>query len=169
MNHTLCRYTSGQGAKLARFVLPIAIRTYAKWVDPESASAWAHSEHGVDAWDARLDDATTHVLAFERPDQSVAACAFVRVTAETAYFGGLYVEDGGRGLGSSLSAERVRISCESGARTAVMLIRETNAPARALAEKAGFVMVAEEPCARLSSVPRLLYAMPLDAQVLIPA
>lgn len=161
MAYTLCRYGPGREAKLARFALPIAIRTYAKWVDSPSATAWAHLEHGADAWNARLVDATTHVLVCERPDESIAACAFVRIADHTAHFGGLYVEDAGRGLGTLLRDERLRISRETGARTAVMLIRETNEPARALAAKAGFTMVDVRPCTQLSAVPRLVYAMPL--------
>ena len=169
MSYTLGRYKLGQGAKLASFVLPIASRTYAKWVDPESASAWARSEHGMEAWTARLGDARTHVLVCERPDGSIAACAFVRVTDGVAHFGGLYVEDVGCGLGRRLCDERLRISREAGAHTAVMLIRKTNEPARALAAKAGFSMVDEDPCARLSTVPRLVYEMRLNAQILVPA
>lgn len=157
------RYTSGQGEGLARFVLPIATRTYAKWVDPASARDWAHSEHGVDAWNLRLDDPATHVLVFERLDESIAACAFVRLRGETAHFGGLYVEDVGCGLGRMLSGERLHISREAGARTAFMLIRATNAPARALAAKAGFVMAHEDPCVRLTTVPRLVYTMSLES------
>ena len=57
----------------------------------------------------------------------------------------------------------------AGAATAVMLIRETNAPARKLAERAGFELVAEDPCSRLSAVPRLLYAKPLETPALLPA
>ena len=150
-------------------MLPIATRTYAKWVDPASAGQWAESEHGADSWNARLDDSQTHVLAFERPDGSVAACAFVRLRGETAHFGGLYVQDAGCGLGRQLCDERLRISREAGVRTAFMLIRATNEPARALAGKAGFSMAHEEPCARLATVPRLVYTMPLEAPALLPA
>lgn len=164
----MCRYAAGRGEKLAQFVLPIATRTYANWVDAGSAVAWANSEHGVDAWNARLADPGTHVLACERPDDSLAACAFVRISGATARFGGLYVADAGRGLGSRLSAERLRISREAGARTAYMLIRATNTPARALAEKAGFAMAHEDPCARLASVPRLVYTMALEVPALLP-
>lgn len=165
----MCRYTSGQGENLARFALPIATRTYAKWVDPASAREWAHAEHGADAWNARLADPATHVLACERPDGSIAACAFVRLSGGTAHFGGLYVADAGSGLGTRLCDERLRISRDAGARTAYMLIRATNAPARALAEKAGFAVAHEDPCPRLASVPRLVYTMPLDVQSLLPA
>jgi L-amino acid N-acyltransferase YncA len=163
------RYESGQGDKMAAFVLPIATRTYAEWVDPASAELWARSEHGAGAWTARLDDATTHVLVCERTDGSIAACAFVRISGETAFFGGLYVQDVGCGLGSLLRDERLRISSDAGARTAVMLIRETNAPARMLAQKAGFEMDGEDPCTRLSTVPRLVYRKPLNAPALVPA
>ena len=169
MGYTLSRYAFGQGERRARFVVPIASSTYAKWADPASASDWASVEHGTQAWDSRLGDASTHVLVCERDDASVAGCAFVRLTEETAFFGGLYVEDTGRGLGRWLRDERLRISRDAGSRTAMMLIRESNAPARALAEKAGFVMVAEDPCTRLSTVPRLVYTMPLNAPALIPA
>lgn len=44
-----------------------------------------------------------------------------------------------------------------------MLIRATNGTARAIAEKAGFVHVGELPCERLSTVPRLVYAMELKS------
>lgn len=169
MNYRLCRYESGQGEKLNRFVLPIASRTYAKWTDPASARAWARSEHGVEAWDARLGDPSTHVLVYERPDESVAACAFVRIAGETAHLGGLYVEDVGCGLGRMLRDERLRIGRESGARTALMLVRQANEPARAHAEKAGFALLGEDPCTLLSTLPRLVYAMALDAPVLLPA
>lgn len=169
MSYTLRRYGLGQGTKLACFVLPIAGKTYSKWVDPASAGAWALAEHGVAAWDARLEDPATHVLVCERPDGSIAACAFVRLRGDTAHFGGLYVEDVSCGLGKLLCQERIRISRESGVRRAVMLIRATNGPARALAAKAGFTAVDEDPCARLSTVPRLVYAMSLDAPVLLPA
>lgn len=169
MNYTLCRYTPHQAGKLAAFVLPIAGRTYARWVDPVSARAWALSEHGVDAWGARLGDTATHVLAYERPDASVAACAFVRITDTTAHFGGLYVQDAGCGLGTLLYTERLRISRESGVHTAVMLIRATNGPARALAEKAGFTAAGEDPCSQLSSVPRMRYSMQLETPALVPA
>lgn len=165
----MCRYGLGQAESLARFVVPIASRTYAMWADPVSAGAWASVEHGVHAWTSRLEDMATHVLAFERPDTSIAACAFVRISEGVAHFGGLYVEDVARGLGGRLGDERLRISREAGARTAMMRIRESNAPARALAEKAGFSMVDEDPCARLSGVRRLVYAKPLDAPALVPA
>ena len=168
MSYKLCRYELGQGEKLNRFVLPIASRTYAKWVDTAAARAWAQSEHGVAAWNARLEDASTHVLVYERPDESIAACAFVRVTDETAYFGGLYVEDVGRGLGRMLRDERLRIGRESGARTALMLVRQTNELARTHAEKAGFAMVGQQPCTLLSTVPRLVYAMTLNTPALLP-
>jgi L-amino acid N-acyltransferase YncA len=163
MSYSLHRYGSGQGKRLARFVLPIACRTYAQWVDAAPARAWARFEHGVQAWNARLDDPFTHVLVCERTNGSIAACAFVQITGETAYFGGLYVEDTGRGLATSLREERLRIARESGARTALMVIRRTNEPARILAEKAGFSVVGEKPCALLPTVPRLVYAMALDA------
>lgn len=167
MSYTLRRYESGQADELAEFVLPIATRTYANWVDPIAAGVWADAEHGTAAWNSRLDDASTHVVVCERTDGSIAACAFVRISDSTAFLGGLYVEDVSCGLGTLLRDERLRIGREAGALTAVMLIRETNGPARKLAEKAGFEMVAEDPCARLSTVPRLLYAKPLDA--LLPA
>ena len=166
VGYTLFRYGIGQGEKLAHFVLPIATRTYAKWVDAASARTWASSEHGADAWNTRLDNPATHVLACERGDSSVAACAFVRVTDGTAYFGGLYVEDTGRGLGSRLRDERLRISHEAGAHTAVMLIRQTNEPARLLAERAGFEVVGTDACTRLSAVPRLRYAKSLQTTLL---
>ena len=169
MGYTVARYGIGQAERLAHFVLPIAVRTYAKWVDRESASAWAQTEHDARAWNSRLADPSTHVLAAEREDASIAACAFVRLTAETAFFGGLYVEDTGRGLGALLRDERIRISREAGARAALMLIRETNAPARALAEKAGFTTVGEDPCTRLAAVPRLVYRLPLSTPALTTA
>jgi ribosomal protein S18 acetylase RimI-like enzyme len=169
MNYSLRRYTSGQAEKLARFVVPIASRTYANWVDESSAALWAGLEHGVSSWTARLDDSATHVLAYERPDTSLAACGFVRLRDDTAYLGGLYVEDAGRGLGSMLIDERLRIGRESGALTAVMLIRETNTPARVLASKAGFDAVGEDPCGRLSMVPRLVYTKRLNASVAVSA
>ena len=159
MSYKLCRYEPGQGDMLSRFVLPIAGRTYAKWVDTASAHEWARSEHGVHAWNARLADSSTYVLVYERPDESIAACAFVRITDEMAYLGGLYVEDIGRGLGRMLRDERLRIGRHAGARTAVMLVRQTNEPARNHAEKAGFSMVGEESCTQLPTVPRLVYAM----------
>jgi L-amino acid N-acyltransferase YncA len=168
VSYTLCRYGSGQGDKLADFVLPIASRTYAEWVDPQSAWGWAIAEHGAHVWSARLDDASTHVLVCERPDASMAACAFVRIRETTAFFGGLYVADVARGLGTLLRDERLRISREAGARTAVMLIRETNRPARILATKAGFEMVGEDPCTSLTAVPRLVYEKPLEASRLVP-
>ncbi|WP_313675143.1 GNAT family N-acetyltransferase [Mycolicibacterium sp.] len=114
-------------------------------------------------------DSSTHVLVCERPAGSIAACAFVQITEETAYFGGLYVEDVGRGLGTMLVTERLRIARESGARTALMLVRQTNEPARNHAEKAGFSVVGEKPCQLVSTVPRLVYAMALDAPALVPA
>lgn len=163
------RYGSGPADKLACFVLPIAARTYADWVDPESADRWARSEHGVDAWRARLESVGTHVLVCERPDVSIAACAFVRVTDRTAFLGGLYVEDTGRGLGSRLRDARLRIGSAAGADTAVMLIRETNLPARILAEKAGFEVRGHDPCTRLATVPRLVYAKALNAPALVSA
>lgn len=169
MSYSLHRYASGQAEKLARFVVPIASRTYANWVDPESASRWADAEHGVPAWEVRLDDSATHVLVFERTDASIAACGFVRVSADTAYLGGLYVEDTGCGLGRRLLAERLRIGHESGALTAFMLIRETNTPARVLAQKAGFEAIDQDPCGRLSTVPRLVYTKRLTAAVPVPA
>ncbi len=169
MGYSLHRYAPGQAEKLARFVVPIAIRTYAKWVDDDSASVWAGTEHGAAAWQARLDDSATHVMVYERPDGSIAASGFVRVRAETAYLGGLYVQDVGRGLGRRLLDERLIIGRESGARTAVMLIRETNTPARLLAQKAGFEAVDHDPCGRLSTVPRLVYTKRLDAAVPVPA
>lgn len=169
MGYTLCRYGLSQAENLARFVVPIASRTYAKWIEAAAAGEWAGVEHGVQAWTLRLEDPATHVLAFERPDASIAACAFVRISGEVAHFGGLYVEDVARGLGGRLRDERLRISLEAGAKTAVMRIRESNAPARALAEKAGFTIVEEDPCARLSAVRRLVYAKPLDVPVLVPA
>lgn len=168
VSYTLHRYEPGTGDKLAGFVLPIATRTYANWADPLAAGVWARSEHGADAWNARLEDAATHVLVCERADASIAACAFVRIREATAFFGGLYVEDVGCGLGTQLRDERLRISREAGARTAVMLIRETNAPARILAEKAGFETVGDDPCTRLSTVHRLVYEKPLDAPALVP-
>lgn len=164
----MARCGIGQAERLASFVLPIAVRTYAKWVEPQSASTWAETEHGARAWDSRLADPATHVVAVERENDSIAACAFVRLTTETAFFGGLYVEDTGRGLGSFLRDERIRISREAGALTALMLIRETNAPARALAEKAGFAMVAEDPCTRLAAVPRLVYRLTLNLPAPVP-
>ena len=166
MGYTLRRYGSGQGAILADFVVPIAIRTYATWVDSGSARAWARAEHGAEAWTARVEDPATHVLVCERPDTSIAACAFVRIAYETAHFGGLYVEDRGCGLGSRLRDERLRIGLEAGARTAVMRIRETNELARQLAEKAGFEIIGTDPCTRLSAVPRLLYSKELSVPVL---
>lgn len=169
MRYSLHRYAPGRAGKLARFVVPIASRTYAEWVDLSLATLWAGVEHGVSAWDARLGDSATHVLVFERPDTSIAACGFVRVTDESAYLGGLYVEDVGRGLGSRLIDERLRIGRESGAPTATMLIRETNTPARVLAEKAGFAATDHAPCGRLSTVPRLVYTQRLNAAVAIPA
>ena len=169
MGYSLRRYSPGQGDKLAEFVLPIATRTYSNWVGPVAAGMWAESEHGAGAWNSRLDDESTHVLVCERADGSIAACAFVRIASGTAFFGGLYVADVSRGLGTLLRDERLRISREAGAATAVMLIRETNVPARKLAERAGFELVAEDPCARLSAVPRLLYAKPLEAPALLPA
>lgn len=168
MNYTLCRYGPGRSADLARFVVPIAGETYARWVGHCAAVGWAHSEHGVDAWDVRLADPSTHVLVCERPDGSIAACGFLRITADTAHLGGLYVGDVARGLGTRLCEERLKISRAAGARTAVMFIRETNTPARALAEKAGFSVVDQRPCERLSTVTRLLYSMSLDARVLLP-
>lgn len=158
----LCRYESGQGERLSRFVLPIACRTYSQWIGTASARAWARSEHGVEAWNERLADPATHVLAYERADRTIAACAFVRVSDETAYLGGLYVEDVGRGLGRMLRDERLRIARESGARTALMLVRQTNEPARIHAEKAGFAVVGVKPCQLVSTVPRLVYAMALE-------
>lgn len=128
----------------------------------------AQTEHGAEAWNARLRDPSTHVLVHERPDGSIAACAFVRICEETAYFGGLYVEDAGRGLGRMLRDERLRIARESGARIALMMVRQANEPARVHAEKAGFSVVGEDPCTFLSTVPRLVYAMALDAPVLLP-
>lgn len=169
MTYAMSRYAHGQGEKLARFVLPIASRTYAEWVDPVSASAWAGAEHGAQQWNARLRDSSTHVLVCERDDTSIAACAFVRLTEETAFFGGLYVEDVGRGLGRWLCDERIRISREAGAGAAMMLIRESNLPARTLAAKTGFIAVAEDPCTRLAAVPRLVYRMTLTSPALIPA
>lgn len=169
MGYTLRRYEPDQGEKLAEFVLPIATRTYANWVDPAAAGVWAQSEHGARAWNSRLDDESTHVLVCERADASIAACAYVRINFGTAFFGGLYVGEISRGLGTLLRDERLRISRDAGASTAVMLIRGTNTPARRLAEKAGFEFVAEEPCSRLSTVPRLLYAKPLAVPALLPA
>lgn len=169
MSYSLHRYAPGQAEKLARFVVPIAIRTYAKWVDADSASVWADAEHGVAAWQARLDDSATHVLVYERSDGSIAACGFVRVNPDAAYFGGLYVEDVGCGLGRRLLDERLRIGRESGALRAVMLIRETNTPARTLAQKAGFEAIDHDPCGRLSTVPRLVYTKRLNAAVPVPA
>ncbi len=169
MSYSLRRYASGQAEMLARFVVPIASRTYAKWVDHDSAALWAGAEHGAPAWAERLDDVATHVLVYERPEGSIAACAFVRIRADTAYLGGLYVEDVGRGLGRLLLDERLRIGRESGALTAVMLIRETNTPARVLAQKAGFEAIAQDPCGRLSAVPRLVYTKRLTAAVPVPA
>lgn len=167
VSYRVRRYEPGQGDKLADFVLPIATRTYAEWVEPVSAAIWARAEHGAAAWAARLDDATTHVLVCERTDGSIAACAFVRITGETAFFGGLYVEDVACGLGSLLRDERLRIGRQAGARTAVMLIRQTNGPARILAEKAGFEMVGEDPCTRLATVQRLVYQKSLNAPALV--
>lgn len=169
MTYSLRRYTSGQAEKLARFVVPIASRTYAKWVDHGSAILWADAEHGVPAWEARLEDPATHVLVYERTDGSIAACGFIRLGAETAYLGGLYVEDAGRGLGTQLLEERLRIGRESGVATAVMLIRETNTPARLLAEKAGFEAIDQDPCGRLSSVPRLVYSKRIGAAMPVSA
>lgn len=168
MGYTLRRYRPGQAGTLAAFVVPIATRTYADWVDPHSAGVWADSEHGLDAWNARLADPATHVLVYERDDGSVAACAFVRISAETAFLGGLYVQDIACGLGTGLRDERVRLARDAGARTAVMLIREANGPARLLAERAGFDMVGEDPCTRLSTVPRLIYSKTLEAPALLP-
>lgn len=169
MKYEMRRYESGQAEKLAAFAVPIASRTYANWTDPASAGAWALSEHGATAWEARLSDPATHVLVCERPDFSIAACAFVRIGDDTAYLGGLYVEDVACGLGTRLRDERLRIGREAGVRTASMLIRETNAPARILAERAGFEIVDVEPCSRLSTVPRLRYSMRLTAPSLLPA
>ena len=169
MSYSLRRYRPGQAEKLARFVVPIASRTYASWVDPDSASLWAAAEHGVPAWAARLDDTATHVLVYERRDASIAACAFIRLSRDTAYFGGLYVEDVGCGLGRLLLDERLRIGHDFGAQSAVMLIRETNTRARVLAEKAGFEATAEDPCGRLSTVRRLVYRRPLAAAVPVSA
>lgn len=169
MSYSLQRYTSGRADALARFVVPIATRTYAKWTDHDSASLWADAEHGRIAWADRLADPATHVLVCERPDNSIAACGFVRLGAETAYLGGLYVEDVGRGLGTLLLDERLRIGRESGARTAVMRIRETNTPARVLAQRAGFDVIDEDPCGQLSNVPRLLYSKELTAALPVPA
>lgn len=169
MGYSLSRYRCGQADKLAGFVVPIASRTYAKWVDHESASCWAGAEHGHAAWERRLADPATHVLAYERPNGSIAACGFVRVTGSTAHLGGLYVEDTGRGLGTLLLDERQRIGLESGAQTAVMLVRETNKPARLLVEKAGFNVVDQDPCGRLSTVRRLVYSKRLTAALPIPA
>ena len=169
MSYSLHRYASGHAEKLARFVVPIAARTYARWVDDEAAIRWAGTEHGVQAWQARLDDSATHVLAYERPDGSIAACAFIRLRAETAFLGGLYVADVGCGLGRRLLDERLRIGREAGALSAVMLIREANTPARILAHKAGFEAVDHDPCGRLSTVPRLVYRKRLDAAVAVPA
>jgi hypothetical protein len=50
-----------------------------------------------------------------------------------------------------------------------MLIRETNTPARVLAHKAGFQDVDQDPCGRLSTVPRLVYTKRLNASVPVPA
>jgi len=169
MSYSLHRYRPGQAETLARFVVPIASRTYAKWVDHNSATLWALSEHGMAAWTARLDDPATHVLVYQRPDASIAACAFVRLSRDAAYLGGLYVEDVGRGLGRRLLDERLRIGGEFGAMSAVMLIRETNTPARILAEKAGFEVTDEDPCGRLSAVRRLVYRRRLAASVPVPA
>jgi L-amino acid N-acyltransferase YncA len=169
MSYSLRRYGLGQADKLARFVVPIASRTYARWADPDSAGRWAAAEHGVPAWKTRLDDPATHVLVYERPDASIAACGFIRLSRDTAYLGGLYVEDVGCGLGRRLLAERLRIGRDFGAQTAVMLIRETNAAARVLAEKAGFEAIEEDPCGRLSAVRRLVYRRPLAAPVPVPA
>lgn len=169
MSYSLHRYRSGQGETLARFVVPIATRTYARWVALESAGLWAAAEHGTPAWQTRLDDPATHVLVYERPNASIAACAFIRLSRDTAYLGGLYVEDVGCGLGRRLLDERLRIGREFGARTAVMLIRETNTPARVLAEKAGFEATEEDPCGRLSMVRRLVYRRRLAAPVPVPA
>lgn len=79
MSYTLRRYHAGHGERLAQFVLPIAGRTYANWVDPDLAHSWATSEHGAESWNLRLADPATHVLAVERTDTSIAACAFVRI------------------------------------------------------------------------------------------
>lgn len=168
MDYTLHRYGPGQAVTLAGFVLPIAGRTYARWVDAASADIWALSEHGVRSWISRLNDAATHVLVYERPGASVAACAFVRIRDTTAHFGGLYVQDAGRGLGTSLYAERLRICRESDARTAEMVIRQTNGPTRALAAKAGFTVAGEDPCTRLSTVPRLRYTRRVRERALVP-
>ena len=62
MGYTLFRYGIGQGEKLAHFVLPIATRTYAKWVDAASARTWASSEHGADAWNTRLDNPAKRII-----------------------------------------------------------------------------------------------------------
>lgn len=169
MSYSLRRYGLGQAEKLARFVVPIASRTYARWVDEDSASRWAVTEHGVPAWETRLDDPATHVLVYERPDASIAACGFIRLSRDTAYLGGLYVEDVGCGLGRMLLNERLNIGRDFGAQTAVMLIRETNTPARVLAEKAGFEATEEDPCGRLSTVRRLVYRRRLTAAVPVPA
>jgi GNAT superfamily N-acetyltransferase len=169
MSYSMRRYASGQAEKLARFAVPVASRTYAKWVAPDSAAMWADAEHGIAAWTARLDDPATHVLVFERPDGSIAACGFVAVREDTAHLGGLYVEDVGRGLGRGLLDERLRIGRESGAVTAVMLIRETNTPARVLAQKAGFEAKHQDPCGLLSTVPRLVFTKRLSAGVPVPA
>jgi len=169
MSYSLRRYESGQAVKLARFVVPIASRTYGKWVDHDSASLWAGAEHGVPAWEVRVNDPATHVLVFERSDASIAACGFVRISADTAYLGGLYVEDVGCGLGRRLLDERLRIGRQSGALTAFMLIRETNTPARVLAQKAGFEAIDQDPCGRLSTVPRLVYTKRLTAGARVPA
>ena len=165
MSYSLHRSAPGQAEKLARFVVPSASRTDAKWVDHDSASLWAGAEHGVSAWEVRLNDSATHVLVFERTNGSIAACGFVRVSGDTAYLGGLYVEDVGCGLGRRLLDERLRIGRESGALTAVMLVRETNTPARILAQKAGFEAIDQNPCGRLSTVPRLVYTKRLDSAV----
>jgi L-amino acid N-acyltransferase YncA len=169
MGYSLRRYAPGQADKLARFVVPIARRTYAKWVDDDSARLWADAEHGAAAWGERLDDPATHVLVYERADGSIAACAFVRLRADSAYLGGLYVEDVGCGLGRGLLDERLRIGRAAGALTATMLIRETNTPARVLATKAGFEAIDQDPCGRLSTVPRLVYTKRLNAAVPVPA
>jgi GNAT superfamily N-acetyltransferase len=169
MSYSLRRYRLGQAEKLARFVVPIATRTYARWVDLEPARVWAAAEHGAPAWQTRLDDPATHVLVYERLDSSIAACAFIRLSRDTAYLGGLYVEDVGCGLGRMLLDERLRIGRDFGAQTAVMLIRETNTPARVLAEKAGFEATDEDPCGHLSTVRRLVYRRRLEAAVPVPA
>lgn len=169
MSYTLCRCQPGHADKLADFAVPIATRTYSEWVDASEALAWALAEHGIASWNERLADAGTHVLVCERPDTSIAACAFVRIAGDTAYLGGLYVQDVACGLGTMLRDERLRISREAGVHTAVMVIRSTNGPARALAERAGFAVVDERPCAHLSTVPRLVYEKRLSAPLLVPA